>query len=94
MAPTTPPLDFKHEAGEEILTKNKEAIRELHGFAEVPIAAIQIRFKLAESTIRRILNYDKPERARPTRARHPQRLTDQRVNEIRCRVVGASDSQV
>jgi hypothetical protein len=67
MAPTTPPLDFKHKAGEEIPTKNKKAIRELHNCAKVPITVLQIRYKLGESTIRRILNYDAPERARPTR---------------------------
>jgi hypothetical protein len=82
MTPTTPPLDFKHEAGEEIPTKNKEAIRELHNFAKIPIAVQQIRYKLRESTIRRILNYDAPERARPTRTGRPEKLTDHRVNEI------------
>jgi hypothetical protein len=40
MASTTPPLDFQHENGEEILTKNKEAIRELNCFAKVPITAL------------------------------------------------------
>jgi len=82
MAPTTPPLDFDHEKGFEIPTKNKEAIRELHGFGKVPAAALQIRYKLGESTIRRILNYDAPERARPSRTGRPQLLTDRRVDEI------------
>ena len=82
MAPTTPPLDFKHEAGEEIPTKNKEAIHELHNFAKVPIAVLQIRYKLGKSTICRVLNYDALERARPTRTGRPQKLTDHRINEI------------
>jgi len=67
MAPTTPPLDFDHEKGFEIPTKNKEAIRELYGFGKVLAAALQIRYKLGESTIRRILNYDAPKRARLSR---------------------------
>ncbi len=82
MAPTTPPLHFDHEKGFEIPTKNKEAIRELHGFGKVPVAALQIRYRLGESTIRRILNYDVPERARPSRTGRPQVLTDRRVDEI------------
>jgi hypothetical protein len=82
MAPATPPLDFKHEAGKEIPTKNKEAIRELHNFAKIPVAVLQIRYELGESTIHRILNYDAPERAGPTRTGRPQKLTDRRINEI------------
>jgi len=82
MAPTTPPLDFDHEKGFEIPTKNKEAIRELHSFGKVPATALKIRYKLRESTIRRILNYDAPERARPSRTGRPQLLTDRHVDEI------------
>jgi hypothetical protein len=33
-SPTPPPLDFDHQPGLEIATKHKEAIRQLHGFAE------------------------------------------------------------
>lgn len=76
MAPTTPPLDFKHKQGEEIPTKQKNAIRELHSFRKIPSAAIQIRYKLRELIIRRILNYDVPKRARPTRTGRPQKLTN------------------
>ena len=32
MAPTTPPLDFKHSKGFEIRTKHKETIRQLYFF--------------------------------------------------------------
>ena len=82
MAPTTPPLVFDHEAGFEIPTKNKEAIRELHHFEKVPIAALQIRYKLGESTIRKILNYDAPERARPGRVGPAQKLTDRKIDKV------------
>jgi hypothetical protein len=60
----TPPLDFKHESGFEIPTKHKEAIRQLHWFAKVPICRLETRYKLGNSTIRRILSYDVPERVR------------------------------
>jgi transposase len=82
MAPTTPPLDFIHEKGFEIPTKHKEAIRQLHRFAKISVPALQIRYDLGESTIRRILEYDIPERARPTRTGRPQLLTDRRVDKI------------
>lgn len=82
MAPTTPPLVFDHEAGFEIPTKNKEVISELHHFTKVLITALQIRYKLGESTIRKILNYHAPERSRLTRTGRPQKLTDRRVDEI------------
>ena len=63
MAPTTPPFVFDHKKGDKIPTKNKEAIRELHCFAKVLIAAIQIFYKLRKSTIRCVLNYNTPKQA-------------------------------
>ncbi|RFU23724.1 hypothetical protein B7463_g12616, partial [Scytalidium lignicola] len=65
--PTTPPLDFDHEKGHEIPTKHKEAIRQLYGFAKIPIERLMERYKLGRTTIVKILNYDKLERARPNR---------------------------
>jgi hypothetical protein len=82
MPPTTPPLDFIYEKGFEIPTKHKEAIRQLHRFAKISVPALQIRYNLRESTIRCILEYDHPERARPTKTGRPQLLTDRRVDEI------------
>jgi hypothetical protein len=35
MAASTPPLDFDHHKGDEIPTKHKEAIRQLHWFGKV-----------------------------------------------------------
>ena len=60
---TTPPLNFDHQPGDEIPTKHKEAIRQLYGFAKVPIEAIMARYKLGKATINRVLSYDAPERA-------------------------------
>ena len=74
--PTTPPLDFDHQPGDEIPTKHKEAIRQLYGFAKIPIEDLMARYKLGKSTICRILNYDQPERMRPTRTGRPQLLSD------------------
>jgi transposase len=82
MAPTTPPLDFDYNPGDEIPTKYKKAIRQLHGFAKIPIEALMDRYKLGKSTICHILAYDKPERARPTRTGRPQKLSDYKVDQI------------
>ena len=80
--PTTPPLDFDHQPGDEIPTKHKEAIRQLYGFAKIPIEDLMARYKLGKSTICRILNYDQPERTRPTRTGRPQLLSDAQVDTI------------
>lgn len=40
------------------------------------------RYKLSKSTIYHVLDYDHPERARPTRTGRPKKLSDKKVNEI------------
>ena len=82
MAPITPPLQFDHHPGFEIPIGDKKAIRELYGFAKMLIQALMARYKLGYILICRILKYDRPERARPTRTGRPQVLTDTQVNEI------------
>ena len=82
MAPTTPLLDFNYEPGAQILTKHKEAIRQLYGFARIPIEGLMERYHLGKSTIIKILEYDAPERTRITRTGRPSLLTDIQVNEI------------
>lgn len=79
---STPPLQFSHLPGQEIPTKHKEAIRQLYYFAKVPPRQLEERYHLGGSTIRKILTYDKPERARESRKGAPQKLTDARVDEI------------
>jgi hypothetical protein len=69
--PTTPPLDFDHHPGDEILTKHKEAIRQLYGFAKVLIEDIMALYKLGKAIINRVLSYNAPERARLTRIGAP-----------------------
>ena len=76
MPKTPPPLDFDHQKGFEIPTKHKEAIRQLHNFANVPTGDILDCYKLARSTVKQILNYNKPERARITRTGRPKKLSD------------------
>ena len=80
--PTTPPLDFEHERGFEIPTKHKEAIRQLHWFAKILICQLETRYKLGNSTIRRILNYDALERTRPERVGLAQKLTDKKMDKV------------
>ena len=55
MPPATPKFDFTHEPGFEILTKDKNAIRELYGFAKIPVEVLMTRYKLGRSTISKIL---------------------------------------
>ena len=82
MPPATPPLDFTHLPGEEIPTKHKEAIRQLYGFAKIPVEVLATRYKLGRTTIERVLDYDAPERTRITRTGRPSLLTDKQVDEI------------
>jgi hypothetical protein len=49
MPTTTPPLDFDHQKNFEIPTKHKEAIRQLHNFANVLIRALEFRYKLVHN---------------------------------------------
>jgi hypothetical protein len=56
MPPTTPPLDFDHKPGYEIPTKHKEAIRQLYGFAKVPIELLMDRYHLGRLIIVKVLD--------------------------------------
>src|SRR5450432_3056131 len=69
--PCTRPMP-DHQPGYEILTKHKEAIRQLHKFAKIGLQQLQGYYSLAESTVRKILRYDVPERARLTRTGRPR----------------------
>jgi hypothetical protein len=82
MPPATPPLDFTHLPGEEIPTKHKEAIRQLYGFAKIPVEVLATRYKLNRTIIKRVLDYNTPERTRITRTRRPSLLTNKQVDEI------------
>ncbi|RFU33145.1 hypothetical protein B7463_g3172, partial [Scytalidium lignicola] len=83
MAPITPPIhDWNHETGCEIPTKHKEAIRELHAFGRVPINKVAERYGPGYTTIRRILNYDAPERVRQGQSGPAKLLTDRKLDEI------------
>ena len=81
MAPTTPKLDFEHLPGFEVPTKHKEAIRQLYGFAKIPVERLMARYKLPKSTILKIIAYDKPERFRRKRG-SASVLPDSKVDEI------------
>lgn len=81
MPPTTPPLNFDHQPGFEILTKHKEAIRQLYSFAKIPVERLMTRYKLLKPTILKIIAYDKPERYRRKRGSATV-LSDSKVDEI------------
>jgi glycerol-3-phosphate O-acyltransferase len=52
--------------GEEIKTKHKEAMRQLFRLAKIGLQQLRGYYDLGDSTIRKILQYDVPERARAT----------------------------
>ena len=79
---TTPSLNFEHLPGQEIPTKYKETIRQLHWVAKLPVCQLATRYKLNESIIRRVLSYATPERFRPGRVGPKQKLTDLKMDEI------------
>ena len=58
--------------GEEIKTKHKEAIRQLYKFAKIGLQQLEGYYKLGDSTVRKILQYNVPERVRPTRTSRPR----------------------
>jgi hypothetical protein len=69
-----------HVPGEEILTKDKEAIRQLYKQAKFMPSHLSVLYKVGESTINRILRYDQITRVRPTRTGRPHLLNDAQVN--------------
>jgi hypothetical protein len=54
------PLIPDYIPGFEILTKHKEAIRQLVHYASIPIPKLAARYKVSYTTIRRIFNYKVP----------------------------------
>ena len=68
MEPLTPPNPMpEHQLGYEILTKHKEAIRQLRWLAHWGPSQITKVYRTGRSIINRILKYGAPERARPIR---------------------------
>lgn len=71
-------FDFKHKKGDEIPTKHKGAIRQLHWFGKAPVCALMARYELSDTIIRKILGYPSPnidvliERALPSSYRMPK----------------------
>ena len=82
MPPGTPPLQFNHQLAQQIPTKHKEAIRQLYGFAKIPIEGLIAQYKLGRSIITKILEYEALERSRVSRTGRPSLLTDKQVDEI------------
>jgi hypothetical protein len=77
--PTTPPM-LDHVPGEEILTKDKEAIRQLYKQAKFMPSHLAVLYNVSESIINRVLRYDQITRARPTRTSRPHLLNNAQVN--------------
>jgi hypothetical protein len=78
---TTPP-NPEYLPGFEILTKHKEAIRQLVNFASIPIPKLEAYYKLGYSTILQVLHYEALERARPSRTSRPRILNGPQVRWI------------
>ena len=80
--PITPPMP-EHLAGCEILTKHKEAMRQLYKYANIGLQQLSGYYEVGIGTVCRVLQYDRPERARPTRTGRPREsLNDQEVRDI------------
>jgi len=80
--PFTPPMSPR-KPGEEIKTKHKEAIRQLYKFAKKGLQQLMGYYSLGDSTIRRILQYDLPERKRITRTGRPREsLNAQEIRDV------------
>jgi hypothetical protein len=78
----TPPMSAR-KPGEEIKTKHKEAIRQLYKFAKIGLQQLEGYYKLGDSTVRKILQYNVPERVRPTRTGRPREsLNAQEVRDV------------
>jgi hypothetical protein len=70
--------------GFEILTKHKEAIRQLYRFAKILIESLMDQYSLSKTSIVQVLAYDKPEKARIgcNLTRRPKMLSDIQVDQI------------
>jgi hypothetical protein len=66
----TPPMSAR-KPGDEIKTKHKEAMRQLYKFAKIGLQQLEGYYKLCNSTVRKILQYDVPKRAQPTQTGRP-----------------------
>lgn len=67
------PLMADRAPGDEIPTKYKEVIRQLFKFAKIGLQQLQGYYHLGNSTIRKILQYDVPERVRPACTGRPRK---------------------
>jgi hypothetical protein len=80
--PCTPPMP-DHIPGYEILTKHKEAIRQLYKFAKIGLQQLEGYYTLTYTTISKILQYNVPKRARLTRTGRPREsLNAQEVKDV------------
>jgi hypothetical protein len=78
----TPPMSPRLP-GMEIKTKHKEAMRQLRKRGKLHFGALQRYYDLGESTVRKVLNYESPERARIGRSGRPREsLGKQEVEDI------------
>jgi hypothetical protein len=78
----TPPMSAR-KPGEEIRTKHKEAIRQLYKFAKIGLQPIEGYYNLGDSTVRKILSYNIPERACSIYTSRPRKsLNIQEVQDV------------
>src|SRR4030088_316786 len=71
-----------HQLGFKILTKYKEAIRQLRFLANWGPSQLAHTYRTGRSTINQILKYDTPERTQPTRTGRLRLLNQQQVYDI------------
>jgi hypothetical protein len=69
--PMTLPMP-EWQLGFEIPTKHKEAMRQLYKYAKIGLQALLGYYRICSWTVSRVLQYDQPERKRPTRTGRPR----------------------
>jgi len=80
--PLTPPMADR-APGDEILTKHKEAMRQLYKYAKIGLQQFQGYYHLGDSIVRKILQYDVLEKVRLICTGRPKKsLNAKKIRDI------------
>jgi hypothetical protein len=79
--PNTPPM-LEYILSEEILTKHKEAIRQLYKQAKFMLAYLAVLYNIGGLLINCVLRYNKLKQARPHRTNLTYKLNNTQINWI------------
>ena len=71
-----------YKPGDEIPTRHKEAIRQLHRLAKFGSTKLRNIYRIAQSLVYKVLDYNKPECYQPGRNRRPRTLDKNNIKSI------------